>query len=130
MGLARAAGAEGDDVLARSIHSQRASSSTCILLSFGMAVKSKLSRLLTTGNLAALMRRSTMRRSRSISLQLDKPGEVADMIDAFGGALPGQLLVLAQEGRQLQRLEMMGEQDLGCFGAHAASPASDDSRRM
>ena len=33
----------------------------------GMALKSKLSRLLATGNFAALMRRSTMRHSRSIS---------------------------------------------------------------
>ena len=32
-----------------------------------MALKSKLSRLLTAGNLACLIRRSTMRRSRSIS---------------------------------------------------------------
>jgi len=45
MGLSHAAGDERDDVLARrSIHSQRASSSTSILLSFGMAVKSKLPR--------------------------------------------------------------------------------------
>ena len=51
----------------RSIHSQRANSSTCALFSAGMALKSKLSRLLATGNFAALMRRSTMRRSRSIS---------------------------------------------------------------
>ena len=41
-----------------------------------------------------------------------------------------QLLVLPLEGRQLQGLEIMGEQDLWCFGAHAASPASDDRRRM
>jgi hypothetical protein len=33
----------------RSILSQRASSSTCILLSFGIALKSKLSRLLVAG---------------------------------------------------------------------------------
>jgi Glycosyltransferase family 87 len=36
------------------------------LTSSGMAVKSKLSRLLTAGNLASLIRRSTVRRSRSI----------------------------------------------------------------
>jgi hypothetical protein len=35
----------------RSIHSQRASSSTCILFSFGIALKSKLSRLLVAGEL-------------------------------------------------------------------------------
>src|SRR3954471_2122803 len=42
----------------RSIHSPRASSSTCILLRLGITLKSKLSRLLTAGNLAALIRRS------------------------------------------------------------------------
>ena len=51
----------------RSMYSQRASSRTSALLSEGMTLKSKLSRLLTTGKRAALMRRSTMRRSRSIS---------------------------------------------------------------
>jgi hypothetical protein len=34
------------------------------LLSFGIALKSKLSRLLVAGNFAALMRRSTIRLSR------------------------------------------------------------------
>jgi hypothetical protein len=43
---------------------ERASSSTKVLLSDGMAAKSKLSRLFTAGN---RIRRSTMRRSRSIS---------------------------------------------------------------
>ena len=47
----------------RSMYSQRASSRTIILLSDGMALKSKLSKLLTAGNLAILIRRSTMRRS-------------------------------------------------------------------
>ena len=35
------------------------------------------------------------------------------MVDALGGALPGELVILAQEGRQLERLEVMGEQKLG-----------------
>ena len=51
----------------RSTYSHRANSRTSILLSDAMALKSKLSRLLTAGNLACLIRRSTMRRSRSIS---------------------------------------------------------------
>ena len=54
-------------------------------------------------------------------LQLHQPGEEADMVEPLGGALAGELLVFPQEGRQLQRLEMMGEQDLGGVG-HAASP--------
>ena len=45
-------------------------------------------------------------------LQLGQPQQVAGMVDAFGGALAGDLVVLAQERRQLQRLEVMGEQNL------------------
>ena len=45
------------------------------------------------------------------------------MIHALGGALPGELVVLAQEGRQLQRLEVMRQQELGRV-AHAAAPPS------
>ena len=48
-------------------NSQRASSMTSILFSDGMTLKSKLSRLLVAGNFAALIRRSIIRRSRSIS---------------------------------------------------------------
>jgi hypothetical protein len=59
--------AQRDDVLATSDYSQRASSSTSILLRLGMAAKSKVSKLLTAGNLASRMRRSTTRRSRSRS---------------------------------------------------------------
>ena len=35
------------------------------------------------------------------------------MIEALGGALPGELVVLAPECRQFERLEMMREQKLG-----------------
>ena len=65
--LAGAAVADRDDVLPAGTYSERASSSTRVLLSDGMAAKSKLSRLFTAGNRASLIRRSTMRRSRSIS---------------------------------------------------------------
>ena len=34
------------------------------------------------------------------------------MVDALGGALLGELVVFAQEGWQLERLEVMGEQKL------------------
>ena len=56
-------------------------------------------------------------------LQFGQPQQVADMIDALGGALPGELVILAQEGRQLQRLQVMGEQKLGRVG-HDATPVS------
>ncbi len=45
------------------------------------------------------------------------------MIDIFGGALAGQLVVFAQEGRQLQGFQMMGQQELWRI-AHAEAPVS------
>jgi hypothetical protein len=49
--------------------------------------------------------------------------QIAGMIDPFGGALLGELVVFAQEGRQPERLEMMGKQELRRI-AHGAAPAS------
>ena len=54
-------------------------------------------------------------------LHLHEPGQEADMVKPLGGALAGQLLVLAQECGQFERLEVVGEQNLGSFSAHAAS---------
>ncbi len=45
-------------------------------------------------------------------LELGQPLEIADMIDAFGGALPGQLVIFPQEGWQPQCLEVVVEQQL------------------
>ena len=59
-------------------------------------------------------------------LELGKTQKIANVVDAFRGTLPGDLVVLAQEGRQLQRLEVVDEQHLRCVG-HAPSP---DSRLM
>ena len=51
----------------RSTYSERASSMASALFNDGNASKSKLSSVFTAGNLAALMRRSTMRLCLSIS---------------------------------------------------------------
>ena len=40
--------------------------------------------------------------------EFDKPCQVSDMVQPFRRALAGQLLMFAQECRQLQRLEVMG----------------------
>lgn len=56
---------------------------------------------------------------------LHKTGQELDMVQPLGGALAAQLLILTQEGRQLQRLEVIREQDLRSRG-HAASPDSRD----
>ena len=55
-------------------------------------------------------------------LLLGQPQQEAGIVDAFGGALAGDLVVLAQEGRQLQRLEVVGQQNLRRV-AHDAAPA-------
>ena len=92
MGLAGAGRAQGNDVLAPlDPLAARPTPAPGALFSAGMALKSKLSRLLATGNFAALMRRSTMRRSRSISSQLHQPGQELHMIQALGRALAAPL---------------------------------------
>src|SRR4051794_37103494 len=40
-------------------------------------------------------------------LQLGQAQQIAQMVRPFGRAWPGRFLMLAQEGRQLQRLEVM-----------------------
>src|ERR1700686_1292902 len=56
-------------------------------------------------------------------LQFGQAQQKADMIKALGGALPSELVVLAQERRQLERLQVMREQKLGGIG-HDAVPVS------
>src|ERR1035437_11096018 len=107
----------------RVTYSERASSSTRVLLSDGMAAKSKLSRLFTDGNRASLIRRSTIRRSRSNSDQSGQAQQKADVIEALGGALPGDLVVFAQERRKFERLQVMSEQKLWRIG-HDDAPVS------
>src|SRR5436189_5126477 len=104
----------------RVTYSERASSSTRVLLRDGTAAKSKLSRLFTAGNRASLIRRSTMRRSRSISSSSARRSRKAHVIEALGGALPSEPVVLAQERRQLECLQVMREQKLGRIGHDAA----------
>jgi hypothetical protein len=56
-------------------------------------------------------------------LELGKTQQVGGMVDTLRRALPGELVVLAQEGRQLERLEVVRQQELGRV-AHAAAPPS------
>ena len=54
-----------------------------------------------------------------------RPQQVGGVVRALGRALPGQLVVLAQEGRQLERLEVVRQQELrGVAHAAAARPSS------
>src|SRR3954449_5581324 len=49
-------------------------------------------------------------------LKFAQAEQIAGVVDPLGRALPSQLVVLAQEGGQLQRLEMMGQENLGNIG--------------
>jgi hypothetical protein len=52
-------------------------------------------------------------------LKFDEAEQVTDMVDAIAGGLARDLLMFAQDGRQLQLLEMMGQQHSG-HGRHRA----------
>ena len=58
-------------------------------------------------------------------LQLDQAREELDVIQPFSRILAGELVVFPEEGRQLQGLQVMREQDLRGLG-HAAFPDSRD----
>ena len=93
------------------------------MFSEGIAAKSKLSRLLTAGNRASPSP-TLHHASFSIDqLQFDEAQEKADMVETLGSALPSKLLILAQERRQLERLQVMTEQKLRRIG-HDDAPVS------
>src|SRR3954452_17197077 len=46
-------------------------------------------------------------------LKFAQAKQIAGVVDPLGPTLPSQLVILAQEGGQLQRLEMMGQENLG-----------------
>ena len=58
-------------------------------------------------------------------LQFDQARQELDMVQALGGALARHLLILTQECRKLQPLEVMLQQDLGDMGHSAASDIRD-----
>ena len=67
----------------RSTHSQRASSSTCILVSAGMALKSEVSRLLTAGKFGGLDPALDHAAFPPSRLQFDQTREELDMVQSF-----------------------------------------------
>jgi hypothetical protein len=56
-------------------------------------------------------------------LELGKAQQVGGMVGTLRRALPGELVVLAQEGRQLERLEVVRQQKLGRVAHAAALPS-------
>src|SRR3954465_15689722 len=57
-------------------------------------------------------------------LKLAQAKQIAGVVDPLGRTLPSQLVVLAQEGGQLQRLEIMGQQNLGDLPEARAPPST------
>ena len=55
--------------------------------------------------------------------QLRQAQQIAHVVDALAGTLAGQLVVLPEEGRQLEGLQVMGQQHLWRVG-HGAAPPS------
>jgi hypothetical protein len=105
-------------------NSPRARSRASFLFRAGRASKSKLSGLFAAGSSPWCRHRFEAHGGRGLDppldhpslaveqFELDQPGEVADMVHALGGALPGELLVLAQHRGQLQLLQVVAQQDL------------------
>jgi hypothetical protein len=68
--------------------------------------------------------------SPSDQLELGQAQQVAGVVEAFGCTLTGELVVLAQEGRQLESLQMMGGQHLGHVGHDVASASELQSHYL
>ena len=83
----------------RSTYSHLANCVTSCLFTDGIARKSKVSRLLTVGKRAALMRLSTMRWCLSMSSSSGQPEPVVGMAHPLSGTLRSHLPVLPEEGR-------------------------------
>ena len=84
------------------MYSHWANSITKALFSDGMAGKSKVSRLLTAGQPAVRIRRSTMRWWRSMNSSSASLNRYWGVVHTLGGALRSHLPVLPEEAGQLQ----------------------------
>ena len=62
------------------------------------------------------------RASNADHLQLGQAQQAARIVDFLARTLTRELVVLTQEGRQSEGLQVVGEQNLGCL-AHEPAPA-------
>ena len=56
--------------------------------------------------------------------QLGQTDKIPHMVGALGGALAGLLVVFPQERRQLEGLEVMGQQELAAYRSWRLHPTS------
>jgi hypothetical protein len=112
MGLAGSAGAEGDDVLAVGDELSAGEFEHERLVQGREGVEVEAFEALHGRELRSLDAAVDHPRLTVEQFELDQPGEVADMIHALCGALAGELLMLAQDGGQLQLLQMVAQEDL------------------
>ncbi len=126
MGLAGAARAEGDDVLAPVDPFASGQLQDLHLVEPGDRLEVEAVEALGDRELRGLDAAFHHASFAIDQFQLDQSGQEPHVVQALGRALAGELVILPEEGRQLQGLQVMREQDLRRLG-HAASP---DIRHM
>jgi len=125
MGLAGSTGPEGDDVLAPVDPFAARKFQHLHLVQLGDRLEVEAVEALGCRELRGLDAAIDHPPLTVDQLEFDQTGEELDMIQPLGGTLARQFLVFPQEGGQLERLEVMGEQDLGGLGHSATSDISD-----
>ncbi len=122
VGLSRAARAEGDDVLPSLDPLAAGQLEHLHLVEAGDRLEVEAVEAFDSGKPRGLDAALDHPALAVDQLEFHQPGEELHMVLPLGGALAGELAVLSKEGRQLQRLEMMVEQQLRRV-AHAEPPA-------
>ncbi len=97
VGLAGSAGTKGDDILAVGDELSAGETEDKLLVQGREGIEVEA---LHRGELRRLDAAVNHPSLAVEQFELDQPGEVADMVDAFGGALPGELLMLALRRRR------------------------------
>jgi len=112
MGLARAAGPEGNDVLAPFNPLAASQLQHLHLVELGDRLEVEAVQAFDSREPGGLDTPLDQPALPVDQFELDQAGKELNVIKALGGALPGQLLVFPEEGGQLQNFELIGQQDL------------------
>lgn len=123
MGLAGAARAEGDDVLAPIDPFAAGQFQHLHLVQAGDRLEVEAVETFGGGELRRLDAALDHPALAVDQLKFHQPGQELNMVQPFGGALARQFVVFPEEGWQLQRLEVVGKQELRGV-SHAALPVT------